>query len=160
MKKIIFSIFLVNFLFIKTDFIENKIEQASVVLVDVLEHVYENYIPCPQQNVDDITIHVKDLIQDAKKQLGKSMRMYTFITLSFCFEHVGTEQKTYVFNSLLYVEIDPAYLVALPQNDVDQLEIILTQKLIEFYESKKIGIEKVFNGCYVACVQSGVEVIS
>ncbi len=160
MKKIFLTMFLVNCFFVKANFLENKLEHASVVLVDVLEHVCEQYMPCPQENVDDVRMHVKNLIQEAKDELGKSMRMYTFITLYFYFDKVDNGPTSYAFNSLLYVEIDPAQLVTFLPKDLDELEITLTQKLIEFYESKKIGIEKVFDGCFVACVQSGVEVIT
>ncbi len=159
MKKIAFVFLLINCFALNTIGIEHKIERATVAMVDILEHVQKNYIPCPPENIEGIHQQIKDLIHDAILKDGESMRLYTFIGLDFRFDTISDNNRSYSFNTLLYVEVDPKELKSLSSENLNQLAAKLTENLIEFYEHKKIGIKKIFKGCYVACVQSGIEEI-
>lgn len=159
MKNFIVMFCFMHFVFLQTSFIEKKLENASVALIDVLEHVHKNYIPSPQEYVDIIDEHIDDLFDRALAENGKSMRMYTFISLDISFDSYSSKDIKYIFYSLLYAEIDPAVLTSMNIEDVDCLKKTVSKKILELYENKKIGIEEIRSGCYVACVESGTQSI-
>lgn len=159
MKKFIFLILIFQIIFLYPSFEQTKIEQATVALVDVLEHVHQNYIPCPEGNIHEVNNHVDDLFDRAMQASGKSMRMYTFISINFFFDNQHKKDLSYMFYALLYAEVDPAVLATMTPDDIKKLKKTVSSKLVGLYEDRKIGIDQIASGCYVACVESGVEQI-
>jgi hypothetical protein len=138
-------------------FLQNKLDAATVAVIDVVELVQQDYIPCPQENIDEIEAQVKSLLKSAQEKKDVHMRLYSFITVSYRFGTGSDTDDSYIYYILLCAEIDPFILNSMSSNDVEQLEKTIIHKLVDLYAAQKLGVEKIIPGCYVSCVQAGVE---
>ncbi len=141
------------------DFLQNKLDSASVVMVDIVEVVQEYYVHCSQENIDQIKTQVHQLMQTAQDKKDTLMRFYSFITVSFVFTAKEPSNQSYIYYVLLCAEIDSFVLSDMSPEQMQNLEQSIINKLVGLYEAQKLAVEQVVPGCFVSCVQLGVEKI-
>jgi hypothetical protein len=139
-------------------FLQKKLDTATIVMVDIVEEIEKNYQTCSSENIDEIKTQVHELMQAALDKKDTSMRLYSFITVSYTF-NLKKNNDSYLYFVLLCAEINPSILQNKSDEQIKILELLLSDKAIELYEDRKIQTAQILPDCYVSCVQIGVEKI-
>jgi hypothetical protein len=136
-------------------FLQNKLEAADMVMVDVVEEVCKAYTACTPENLEQIKVQIQDLFNNAEQKKDGHSRVYSFVLVNNLFK--ASNGNGYLHYTLLCAELDPFILRSMSSDEISNLEQIIIQKLDALYAAQKLSIEEIIPTCYVSCVQVGVE---